>query len=334
MPHDGPELPAIDRRSFVKASLIPVAFPIAAELASRSAPGAEPAPGSAPAGPDIIDCNVHLFEWPFRRLKYAQTEALVAKLRKHRIKQAWAGSFEAVLHKQLDAINRRLADEWRTRGDGVLIPFGSVNPAWPDWEEVLRRCHEQYHMPGLRLYPAYHTYTLDHPEFVRLLNEAAKRGILVQIAMRLEDERVHHPAIDVPTVNATPLTDALKRVANAKVQLVNSAGPLLGGNVSALVRETQVTFDIAATEGNGGVGRLIEGKNPSYRGAIPAAIGNWECAPCAAMTTSISNSAAPTRTRGKWITPCANWAPAGSFGAVMDRRVRTRPSWRKFLTPI
>ena len=50
----------------------------------------------------------------------------------------------------------------------------------------------------------------------------------------------------------------------------NSAGPLLGNSLPALVRETQVTFDIAATEGNGGVGQLIEGKNPSYRGAIPA----------------------------------------------------------------
>ena len=38
----------------------------------------------------------------------------------------------------------------------------------------------------------------------------------------------------------------------------------------ALVRETSVTFDIAATEGNGGVGKLIDGKNYSYRGAIPA----------------------------------------------------------------
>ena len=68
---------------------------------------------------------------------------------------------------------------------------------------------------------------------------------------------------------SSPLPDVLKKVPEAKVQLINSAGPLLGNNVAALVRETQVTFDIAATEGNGGVGRLIEGKNPSYRGAIP-----------------------------------------------------------------
>jgi len=268
MSHNQCDTRTLDRRSFVKASLIPAAFPLAV-LANPKAQGAEPAPDPLPAGPDIIDSNVHLFEWPFRRLKYARTEALIVKLRKHRITQAWAGSFEAVLHKQLNAINRRLAEECRTRGDGMLIPFGSVNPVWPDWEEDLRRCHEQYRMPGLRLYPAYHGYALDHPEFVRMLNVAATRDMLIQIAMRMEDERVHHPAIDVPLVNASPLPDVLKKVPKAKVQLLDSTGPLLGNNVPSLVRETQITFDIAATEGNGGVGRLIAGTNPSYRGAIP-----------------------------------------------------------------
>ena len=199
MPHqckDFSTSPQMDRRSFVKASLIPAMLPLASALANSEGQGAEQAAEPAAAGPDIIDSNVHLFEWPFRKLKYARTEALVAKLRKHRITKAWAGSFEAVLHKQLDAINRRLAEECRAHGDGMLIPIGSVNPAWPDWEEDLRRCHEQYRMPGVRLYPAYHGYTLDHPEFARLLGEAAKRGLLVQIVLRLEDERVHHAAIE------------------------------------------------------------------------------------------------------------------------------------------
>jgi predicted TIM-barrel fold metal-dependent hydrolase len=268
MPDELDGMNAIDRRRFVKATLLPAVLPIANVLEDAAARGAEPEPGQVPRGPEIIDSNVHLFEWPFRKLKYDRTEALIAKLRRHRITQAWAGSFEAVLHKQLDASNRRLAEECRTSGVGVLIPIGTVNPAWPDWEEDLRRCHEQHGMRGLRLYPGYHGYTLDHPEFIRLLGEAAKRGMLVQVALRLEDERVHHPAIDVPPVNAAPLLDALKKVPSAKVQLINSAGPLLGISVPALVRETPVTFDFAATEGNGGVGRLIEGTNPSYRGAI------------------------------------------------------------------
>ena len=259
----------LSRRSFVKESLGPLALPLAASVANRAAGSAEQTAGSAAAGPDIVDTNIHLFDWPFRKLKYTRTEALVAKLRKHRITQAWAGSFEAVLNKQLDGVNRRLAEECRSSGGGMLAPIGSVNPAWPDWDEDLRRCHEQYRMPGVRLYPAYHGYTLDQPEFTRLIGEAAKRGMLVQIVLRMEDERVHHVAIDVPLVNTAPLVDVLKKVPEAKVQLINSAGPLLGNNASALARETQVTFDIAATEGNGGVGKLLEGKNYSYRGAIP-----------------------------------------------------------------
>jgi predicted TIM-barrel fold metal-dependent hydrolase len=261
---------AIDRRRFVKASLLPAVLPVAHALEDVAAQDAQPAPGPVPRGPEIIDSNVHLFEWPFRKLKYDRTETLIAKLRRHRITQAWAGSSEAVLHKQLDVANRRLAEECRTSGAGVLLPIGTVNPAWPDWEEDLRRCHEQHGMHGLRVYPTYHGYTLDHPEFTRLLGEAAKRGMLVQVVLRLEDERVHHPAIDVPPANAAPLLDALKKVPSARVQLINSAGPLLGNHVSALVRDTRVAFDIAATEGNGGVGRLIAGTNPSYRGAIPA----------------------------------------------------------------
>ena len=256
----------LDRRRFVEASLVSSMLPIATAMAPSWAHAA----AAPPATPEIIDTNVHLFDWPFRKLKYARTAALVAKLRKHRITQAWAGSFEAVLQKQLHQVNRRLAEECEAHGDGMLLAIASVNPAWPDWEEDLQRCHEQYRMRGVRLYPAYHGYTLDQPEFARLIAEAAKRGLLVQIVLRLEDERVHQPSIVIAGVDLAPLAGVLKKVPEAKVQLINSAGPLLRNHVAALVKETKVTFDIAATEGNGGVGRLIEGKNYSYRGAIPS----------------------------------------------------------------
>jgi predicted TIM-barrel fold metal-dependent hydrolase len=268
MPDGPPDNLGIDRRSFVKASLIPAIMPLAASPSGSPSHAAEPTAAAAEVL-EIIDTNVHLFDWPFRKLKYSRTESLVAKLRKHRITMAWAGSFEAVVHKELDQVNRRLTEECSTRGDGMLAPIGSVNLAWPDWEEDFRRCHEQYRMKGVRLYPAYHGYSLGHAEFARLLAAAAKRELLVQIVLRLEDERVHHTAINIGAVDVSPLPDLLGKVPQAKVQLINSAGPLLGRNVSMLVRDTQVTFDIAATEGNGGLGRLIEGTNYSYRGAIP-----------------------------------------------------------------
>src|SRR4051794_39271475 len=88
---------AIDRRRFVQTFLLPAALPIAAALTSATT-AAEQAAAAGAAGPDIIDCNVHLFDWPFRTLKYARTEALAAKLPQHRITKAWAGNFEAGVH--------------------------------------------------------------------------------------------------------------------------------------------------------------------------------------------------------------------------------------------
>jgi len=262
--------PAIHRRTFMQALMLPAAFSVATAPTFSTAQAAEQAAAEpAPAGPEIIDSNVHLFDWPFRKLKYARTEALAAKLRKHRITKAWAGNFEAVLHTQFDAANRRLAEECRSKGEGLFVPIGTVNPGGPDWEEDLRRCHETYRMTGVRLYPAYHGYGLDHPEFAKLVAETAKRGLLVQIALRMEDERCHHPALVIEAVNVGPLVELLAKLPQAKVQLINSAGRLLGNNVTALVRQTQVMFDIAATEGNGGLGQLIAGKNYSYTGAIP-----------------------------------------------------------------
>jgi predicted TIM-barrel fold metal-dependent hydrolase len=130
-----------------------------------------------------------VFDWPFRKLKYAGAKALVAKLRKHRITQAWAGSNKGLLHKNPNGVNARLAEECQANGDKMLVPFGTVNPALPDWEEDLRRCQEQYRMPGIRLYPSYHNYTLQKPEVARLLQLAQKRGLIVQLAVRMEDPR-------------------------------------------------------------------------------------------------------------------------------------------------
>jgi predicted TIM-barrel fold metal-dependent hydrolase len=240
-------------------------------LPRRAAWGEEPKSG-ADAPPDIIDTNVHLFDWPFRKLKYAGTKALLAKLRRHRIKQAWTGSYEGLLHKNLDGVNARLAEECQANGAGILLPFGTINPALPDWEEDLRRCQEKHHMPGVRLYPSYHNYTLQSAEVARLFQLAHKRGLIVQLAVRMEDPRVQLAVTRTPSVDVTGLPELLAALPKVKVHLLNAFNgtePLRGQAGRRLIEQTHVIFDFSHVEGQGGLGKLIAGDRDIGRPPLP-----------------------------------------------------------------
>jgi predicted TIM-barrel fold metal-dependent hydrolase len=258
----------LTRRRFLNGAMLPA---VLGTLPARAVQSGEP-PGGAALPPEIIDTNVHLFDWPFRRLRYAGAKALVAKLRRHRITQAWAGSYEGLLHRNLDAVNARLAEECRANGAGILLAFGTVNPALPDWEADVRRCHETHRMRGIRLYPSYHNYTLQRPEFARLLQLAQERGLIVQVAVRMEDPRVHLPVTRTPAVDVSGLPELLKAVPKVKLQLLNAFNatePLRGQVGRRLIEQTGVTIDFSHVEGQGGLGKLIAGDKDSGRPPLP-----------------------------------------------------------------
>lgn len=249
----------IDRRRFLKNSL--------AGVTAVSLPGHQPGVAQAAASTfpavsssmakGIIDTNVNLFNWPFRALKYRDTRALVAKLKKHRVIEAWAGSFEALLSKDMDGVNARLAAECLKHGPGFLIPFGSVNLAWPDWQEDLRRCHEVYRMPGIRIYPGYQPFDLNHPEVEFLVKMTSERGLVLQVVFGMEDPRVHHPIINVGAVTFGPLLKAVDGTPNAKVALLHFPGSSRGDDLPQFMRHANTVMDISRLEGNGAVGRMI-----------------------------------------------------------------------------
>jgi predicted TIM-barrel fold metal-dependent hydrolase len=203
----------------------------------------------------MIDVNVNLSRWPFRRLPGDEPSALVAKLRKAGVTQAWAGSFEGVFHKDLAAANARLVADCREFRPALLLPFGSVNPKLPDWQEDLRRCHEQYRMQGIRLHPNYHGYKLDDSAFRELLNLAWRRKLIVQLALCMEDERTQHPLMRVPPVDIAPLADAIAAERQLKIVILNCY-PQLPIERLRLSSAGQVYFDVSMVERVGGVTRL------------------------------------------------------------------------------
>lgn len=208
----------------------------------------------------MIDANVSLSRWPFRRLPDDEPELLAARLRGVGVVEAWAGNFDAVLHRDFAGVNIRTAEICKDHGDGLFRPVGSVDPTLPDWPEELRRCARVHAMRAVRLHPNYHAYGLDHPAFAELLDEAGRLGLVVQIAVRMEDERGLHPLLKgMGPVDLAPLVPLLGRPGRPKLVILNAlknAGGL--GLPRELLEAKDVWFDIAMLEGIGALGPLVD----------------------------------------------------------------------------
>jgi len=202
----------------------------------------------------IVDTNASLFQWPFRRLPLDDVELLANKYRSLGIKQAWAGTFEGVLHRDVASANLRLTDACLTYPE--LVPIGSVNPELPGWEKDLRSCVEEHSMPGVRLHPNYHGYTLDDPRFAKLLKLATAAGLFVQIAATIEDTRTQHPQLQIPDVDFAPLADVVRQVSGARVQVLNFRPR--GAAFEQLAKTTDVLFDTARVDGTDGIPKLVD----------------------------------------------------------------------------
>lgn len=204
----------------------------------------------------FIDTNTYIGQWPFRALPEGNPDALLATLSHYGVQQAWTGSFEGLLHKDLAGVNARLVETCAVHDNGILLPFGSVNPTLPRWEEDLRRCAEEHGMKGIRLHPAYHGYTLDDPRFKALLEQAAAAKLVVQLVVTMEDERMMHPLSRVEHVDVAPLAGVLAAAPAARILLLNAFRAVRGKPLEALAATGRVWFDIAWLEGIEGINTI------------------------------------------------------------------------------
>ncbi|HPA19354.1 MAG TPA: amidohydrolase family protein [Verrucomicrobiae bacterium] len=210
----------------------------------------------------IVDVNANMERWPFRRTPCDELPRLVDRMRRHGVGQAWVGNLDGIFHRDVGGVNIRLSEACRGQRDPALIPFGTVNPKLPDWREDLRRCHEQFHMPGIRIHPNFHGYKLDDPMFAELLDASQQRGLIVQLVIRMDDVRLQHPLIDVPEVDVSPLTKLIRERPELRFVVLNGADKIRSKAMGELASTTGVYFDIATQEIVGGVASFASAITP------------------------------------------------------------------------
>lgn len=210
----------------------------------------------------IVDVNVNISRWPFRRTPCDELPELRRKLAATGVRQAWAGNLDGLFHRDVAAANERLAAVCREPGDVALVPFGSVNPRLPAWADDLRRCAEEFKMPGVRLHPNYHGYRVDEPLFAELLDRAADYRLVVQLVVRMDDARVQHPLMQIPDTETKGLANLVQARPALRLVLLNALASVRGSELTELAATRQVWFDIATKEGIGGVAELAEAVSP------------------------------------------------------------------------
>src|SRR3954465_699870 len=246
----------LTRRRFLKTTLATTA---ACGLAQTGVAGAQSAAN------EIIDTHVYLGHWPYEQLSTENPTKLIGDLRRNNISQAWVSSFDGLFHKDIAAVNQRLADACSRPDNEALVPFGTVNPTLPDWEEDVRRCHEVFHMPGIRLHPNYHSYTLNDPRFTRLLELASARGLVVQLVACLGNEKHFLLSPSTTEVNIKPLAGKLAAYKSLRFVLahVNANASANDGTIQALLEAKHVYFEFAGSSELESIRKLTDEVSPA-----------------------------------------------------------------------
>ena len=139
----------------------------------------------------IVDANAYLGDFPWRPVDAAPDD-LLARMDREGIDRAVVSSLDAVFYRNVHHGNRELAASVAGHGDR-FVPFATINPAYPAWEDDLEECVTELGMKGVRLFPMHHDYALDDPAVEALLGKAVELDIPVMFVPTLEDTRQHHP---------------------------------------------------------------------------------------------------------------------------------------------
>jgi uncharacterized protein len=184
----------------------------------------------------IIDINCDCGPFAFREHPVTSAAEVSANLKHLGISRVVIGSASAITFVSPQPANESLAAELTALGEAFLLPAAVLNPEYPGAEADLQRCAEMG-FKVLKLYPTYHSFDLAGYEALRLMEQAGELGWPVLVNVRVEDERHHHPLMQVPALDLAAAVTAARNVPEVNLVLCSANNAEIARFLGEVARE-------------------------------------------------------------------------------------------------
>lgn len=201
----------------------------------------------------ILDLCAHIGPWP-RRPIGLDAQALWERLAPFGVTRIYAGRTEALWFENPHDANR-LAEASREVPPGVVsIPV--LDPTLADWREELDRLMARGPVAMVRLYPNYHGYALKDVDPV--LDALARRKIIAQVVVRMDDPRRQHPLAQVADVAPPTIREAAAKHPTLRVLLTGAQNPALVAMTRQLADTPNLWADTSQVDAVQALGNLMK----------------------------------------------------------------------------
>lgn len=100
---------------------------------------------------------------------------------------------------QVESLNSSMIRDKEKLLASGLIPFGGMHPDYPHVGRELSRLKENG-IPGVKLHPAYQGVDIDDPRFLRIIEEASARDLIILIHAGIDIGIFDHNYASVPAI--------------------------------------------------------------------------------------------------------------------------------------
>lgn len=181
----------------------------------------------------IIDVNVLLGNWPFRRLPHTDAAEIRKILKESGITKAVVGSVDAVLFRNVQDGNEILYKAICKYRD-FFIPAATVNPSYAGWQKDYKRAIKEK-VAAIRLHPEYQGWNLLDSSSFELFQACSRDSLPVILTAEIEDVRQRHPLDKPVDWTAWQIRQILEKIEGLRILIVNAR--------AERIREVSLTLD-------------------------------------------------------------------------------------------